>query len=105
MTDQINDPTKPGYSWIEVNHHVKPGATGIAALVDVRCLFVGKDGKVVNTPGVGFRLADAEALAAEILAHAHAAYLEASAAGGDPEAIAALEEEAQGYDDEHNSRN
>ncbi len=105
MTDRINDPTKPGYSWIEVNHHVADMEQGIAAIVDVRCLFVGQDGKVVNTPGVGFRLADAEALAADIVAHAHAAYLEARAAGGDMEAIEALEEEAQGYDDERNSRN
>jgi len=51
MTDQINDPKKPGYSWIEVNHRTITAEQGVAALVDIRFRFVGKNGEVVNTPG------------------------------------------------------
>ena len=103
--DQPNDPMKPGYSWIEIGHRVITADSGIAALVDLRFRFIGKDGGIVNTPGIGYRLADAEALAAEIVNHAHAAFLEARAASGDEFAAGLLEQEADLWDDEHNSRN
>ena len=104
MTDQTNDPTKPGYSWVEVNHHVADLEQGIVAVVDVRCLFVGKDGKVVNTPGVGFNVETARLLAEQILGEAKAAELEAKAAAGDADAAAEYEELRKKSDDDNLNR-
>lgn len=70
----------------------------------MRCLFVGKDGKVVNTPAAGLSVATARQLAAEILDHATAAELEAKAAAGDVDAAAKYEELRKQWDDDDLTR-
>ena len=96
--DEPNDPKRPGYSWLEVDHHVVDNEIGVAALVDVRLRFIGKAGNVIDTPGVAFRLADARDLAATILEHAKAAELAAKAAAGDVEAAAIYDERRNRWD-------
>jgi hypothetical protein len=95
---------RPGYCWVDVDHHVIRGEQGIAAVVPVRCLFVGTDGKVVNTPAAGLSVATARLLAANILDHATAAELEARAVAGDAEAAAQYEELRKRWDDDNLTR-
>jgi hypothetical protein len=102
MDDDITK--RPGFSWIEVDHHVIDAEQGIAALIDVRFLFVGKDGKVVNTPGVGLNVETARRLAADIIDHAMAAELHAKVAAGDEEAAAQYEELRKRWDNDNLNR-
>jgi hypothetical protein len=105
MIGRDEDVTKrPGYCWVDVDHHVIDSEHGIAAVVPVRCLFVGADGKVVNTPAAGLSVATARLLAASILDHATAAELEAKAAAGDAEAAAQYEELRKRWDDDNLTR-
>jgi phage major head subunit gpT-like protein len=111
MTDNFEvigpneDVTKrPGFAWVDVDHHVIDREDGIFAVVPVRCCFVGQDGNIVATPAAGLNVETARRLAAIILENAKAAELEARAAAGDAEAAAEYDELRKRWDNDSLTR-
>jgi hypothetical protein len=98
LLDPDEDITKrPGYGWLEVDHHLIDREDGLYAIVPVRCRFIGKQGNVADTPAVGLSVDSTEKFARNVLDHSQAAKLQARAVCGNEDATD-LEQLAKQWD-------